>query len=108
MARKGFTREEAVQLRTLISVRVANHVIIPTNMNGGFVLQLLDANEMGNLRLDPSRRICSIVTNSEGELLDGWATPYRIEFIDRSTFVIRSAGKNRVFGDRDDIRVLGD
>jgi hypothetical protein len=72
--------------------------------NGGFVLHVLDHNETGRLLLDPARRVCPAVTNGAGELLDGWATPYRIEFIDRSNFVIRSAGKNRTFGDKDDIR----
>ena len=103
LARKAFSRNEMSELRTLIEARMSKHSPIPVNTNGGFVLHVLDHNETSRLLLDPSRRICHTVTNSEGELLDGWATPYRIGFVDQSNFVIRSAGKNRMFGDKDDI-----
>ena len=42
-------------------------------------------------------------TNSQGEMLDPWRTPYRIEAHARANFIVRSAGKNREFGDKDDI-----
>jgi type II secretory pathway pseudopilin PulG len=41
-------------------------------------------------------------TNSRGELTDPWQTPYRIVFDSTNHFTIRSAGKNKVFGDQDD------
>ena len=40
---------------------------------------------------------------TNGELLDPWKTPYRIEFIAQTNFVIRSAGPDQKFGDKDDI-----
>jgi hypothetical protein len=42
-------------------------------------------------------------TNTAGELLDVWRTPYQIELTGQTNFVIRSAGPNRHFGDEDDI-----
>ena len=36
-------------------------------------------------------------------LQDYWGTPYRIEIVVQTNYVIRSAGKNRTFGDKDDI-----
>lgn len=42
-------------------------------------------------------------TNASGELIDIWQTPYRIELIGPTNFIIRSAGKNQKFGDADDI-----
>jgi hypothetical protein len=41
-------------------------------------------------------------TNSRGELTDPWQTPYRIVFDSTNHFTIRSAGKNKKFGDQDD------
>lgn len=41
-------------------------------------------------------------TNSRGELTDPWQTSYRIVFDSTNHFTIRSAGKNKVFGDQDD------
>ena len=42
-------------------------------------------------------------TNSSGELLDSWGTPYRIEITVQTNYIIRSAGKDGTFGDKDDI-----
>ena len=41
--------------------------------------------------------------NSGGEIMDYWKTPFRIEFAGQTNFIIRSAGPNRKFGDKDDI-----
>ena len=37
------------------------------------------------------------------EMVDPWNTPYKIEFFQQTNFVIRSAGKDKIFGDADDI-----
>jgi hypothetical protein len=42
-------------------------------------------------------------TNFQGEVLDIWETPYKIEFFQQTNFIIRSAGKDKIFGDADDI-----
>jgi len=41
--------------------------------------------------------------NSQGELLDVWQTPYQIKILAQTNFIIRSAGKDKIFGDADDI-----
>jgi type II secretory pathway pseudopilin PulG len=41
--------------------------------------------------------------NQAGELLDPWGTPYAISFSSTNSFVISSAGKDKIFGDKDDI-----
>ena len=65
-----------------------------TNINNQFVLDsLFTTNET------PSR----FNTNKTGEVVDVWDTPYRIELVGRTNFIINSAGKNRKFGDQDDI-----
>jgi len=42
-------------------------------------------------------------TNAAGEALDMWGTPYQIQIVHGTNFVIRSAGKNCILGDKDDV-----
>ena len=37
------------------------------------------------------------------EIVDPWLTPLQIQFFQQTNFVIRSAGKDKVFGNADDI-----
>src|ERR1035437_1514227 len=41
--------------------------------------------------------------NSSGEFLDPWGIPYAIKSSSTNGFIISSAGKDKVFGDADDI-----
>lgn len=41
--------------------------------------------------------------SSNGEYLDPWKTPYAINFPATNSFVVSSAGKDRIFGNADDI-----
>jgi hypothetical protein len=40
--------------------------------------------------------------NSNGEYVDPWGTPYKIEIGGETNVFVRSAGPNRKFGDKDD------
>ena len=42
-------------------------------------------------------------TNGVGNLVDSWETPFQIEFLGQTNFIIISAGPNAIFGDTDDI-----
>jgi type II secretory pathway pseudopilin PulG len=42
-------------------------------------------------------------TNSQGEIVDYWKTPFQIENVAQTNFIIRSAGPNKIFGDADDV-----
>jgi len=44
-----------------------------------------------------------LATNHSGAVIDIWQTPYKIELVQRTNFIIHSAGPNRKFGDKDDI-----
>jgi hypothetical protein len=41
--------------------------------------------------------------NSKGEILDYWKMPFQIEILAQTNIIIRSAGPNRQFNDKDDI-----
>jgi hypothetical protein len=42
-------------------------------------------------------------TNTFGETIDSWQTPFQIKFSEQTNFIICSAGPNKIFGDADDI-----
>ena len=42
-------------------------------------------------------------TNSAGEIFDAWKAPFKIEIVAKTNFIIRSSGKDKIFGDADDI-----
>jgi len=44
-----------------------------------------------------------LLFNTNGECLDPWGTRLKIDFSQTNAFVISSAGKDKVFGDADDI-----
>ena len=64
-----------------------------TNFDNGFIYHaLFGANSYHSDR-----------TNAQGELFDLWKTPYQIEILEQTNFIVRSAGPNKKFGDADDI-----
>ena len=42
-------------------------------------------------------------TNSTGQFVDPWGTPYEIAFGSNNHVTIRSAGQNKILGDADDV-----
>jgi type II secretory pathway pseudopilin PulG len=70
----------------------------PTGQTENILQQLRGTNDSGShYLLHPYRR-----NYSTNDYVDPWGTPYRIEVESEINFVIRSAGKNGEFGDRDD------
>jgi len=68
-----------------------------TNINNRLILQAIFGTN------DLFRDYYSERTNSQGEVLDYWRTPYQIEILAQTNFIVRSAGPNKKFGDADDI-----
>lgn len=42
-------------------------------------------------------------TNNAGQFVDPWGTPYDIVFESTNRVTIKSAGKDKVFSDKDDV-----
>jgi hypothetical protein len=70
---------------------------LPTGDDSIIFRTLYGSNSLHICFLNPGR------TNSDGVMVDPWKSPYQIQFIDQTNFLIRSAGKNAKFGDVDDI-----
>jgi hypothetical protein len=65
-----------------------------TNLNRQFILDSVFADNQYRMWLH---------TNGTGNLIDIWQTPYHIELVGPTNFVIHSAGGNQKFGDSDDV-----
>ena len=69
----------------------------PTTNESNILQPLLGDNPRGT----PLLSLRAHSTNSIGQFIDPWGTPYYIKI--GTNVVIRSAGPNRAFGDKDDI-----
>jgi hypothetical protein len=69
---------------------------LPTADDSIIFRTLYGSNSLHLCFINPGR------TNSGGVMVDPWKSPYQIQFIDQTNFLIRSAGKNAKFGDADD------
>jgi hypothetical protein len=67
-----------------------------TNINSKFVLDSLITTNKYPFSLASH-------TNALGAVIDIWQTPFQIELIGQTNFIVRSAGPNKNFGDADDI-----
>ena len=85
---------------------------IKVRSNEQFIITLLK-NQLGSLNLLASNEFVLssssvqdaffIATNHSGAVIDVWQTPYKIELVRQTNFIIHSAGPNLKFGDADDI-----
>jgi hypothetical protein len=72
--------------------------VYPTGENSNIVSVLAGDNPQKEVFLNFRRTM-----EHPNEIVDSWGTPYKIEFSQQTNFIIRSAGKNKIFGDADDI-----
>src|SRR5450432_4074827 len=97
-----FTRFETKEIGTALKQYFTETGNL-TNIDKNFVIhavletKTLGTNESVNSLYHSER------TNSQGEILDSWQTPYKIEFLEQTNFIVHSAGPNKIFGDADDI-----
>ena len=98
-------RKKAVIVFTHVETKRIAYVLIQraaevnglTNIDNSIVVQGVLGTNYLHLNCEGTR------TNSQGEVIDWWKTPYQIEILAQTNFVVRSAGPNKIFGDKDDI-----
>jgi len=91
-------RLELSALKTAISSYRLKYSNYPTGENSNIVKVLSGDNPQKIVFLNFTSKI-----ESPNEMLDPWKTPYQIRFFQQTNFVIRSAGKDKIFDDADDI-----
>jgi len=91
-------RTEIARLITATEQYQAKYGSYPPGGRREFIRSLLGDNsdKIAFVELNRSR------FNPAGEFLDPWGTPYEIQITTDTNLVVRSAGKNKKFGDKDD------
>jgi len=90
------------EMQSLLSALQFYQVEFDRYPSGGSseILQAL----LGN---NPKKRVFLSIgarsTNNTGQFVDPWGTPYEIRVESNNHVIVRSAGKNRSFGDKDDV-----
>jgi hypothetical protein len=92
-----FARENMVTISAAVAKFQSTHGEPPAGDNAAIFRALEGANTNNAVFVESAR------TNAAGEILDSWGTPYQIRIGNGAQIVIRSAGKDRVWGDSDDI-----
>jgi hypothetical protein len=91
-------RMRLTDLRTALTTYHDKYLIYP---DGG------NSNIIGALAGDNPQKIVFLYftryASHPNEMVDPWETPYQIDFLQPTNFIISSAGKNKIFGDKDDI-----
>jgi hypothetical protein len=93
-ARIIYTRWEEKNIATSLKQHAMETVGL-TNINDGLIFQSFFSTNDNYYYFNR--------TNEQGGLLDLWRTPYQIKILAQTIFIISSAGKDKIFGDADDI-----
>jgi hypothetical protein len=97
-SKKVMCRIELSDLRTALNAYHDKYSNYPIGENSNIVSALAGDNSQKTVFLNFRRTM-----EHPNEMVDPWETPYQIEFFQQTNFVIRSAGKDKIFGDADDI-----
>ena len=89
---------DRTQLITATEQYQAKYGSYPSGGRREFIRSLLGDNPDKTVFVEFNRRKFS----PAGEFLDPWGTPYEIQITPDTNVVVRSAGKNKRFGDKDD------
>lgn len=97
LSRENATRAEIQIITTAMQAYCKTNGVLPAGDNHDIFNALAGSNANKTVFL------VAIRTNLNGEVLDSWQTPFRIQKSGLTNFTVRSAGKNKAFGDEDDI-----
>jgi Type II secretion system (T2SS), protein G len=98
--------EGYVQIKTKVEIQMFLQAMETYQLVYGTYPSGSASNIIRCLKGDNSEKLCVLAMKSSrtnGEILDVWGTPYKISVGPTNQVSIRSAGKNRVFGDKDDL-----
>jgi hypothetical protein len=95
--KKVMCRIELSDLRTALNAYHDKYSNYPTGENSHIVSALAGDNPQKIVFLNFRQ-----TSEHPNEMVDPWKTPYQIDFFQQTNFVIRSAGKDKIFDDKDD------
>jgi hypothetical protein len=91
------TQTEIAELIFALNNYKSTFGVYPTGESSNIVSVLAGDNSKKTVFLNFRRTM-----EHPNEMVDPWETPYQIQFFQQTNFVIRSAGKDKIFGDTDD------
>jgi len=91
-----------IDMESLITA-VQQYRIEYGTLPGGDPTNILKALFGDNPKKIPFLHVRSRSLNTRGEWLDPWGTPYDFRSSSTNSISVKSAGKNKIFGDKDDI-----
>jgi hypothetical protein len=97
-AKAKISRTEMINLDAAMNAFRATYGSYPVGDNAAILGALQGSNTGKMIFLEYPRFI-----NSSGALIDPWKTPYEIKISSTNSVFIRSAGRNKRFGDTDDV-----
>jgi Type II secretion system (T2SS), protein G len=95
--KKAMCRIELSDLRTALNAYRENYSSYPSGENSNVIRMLAGDNPQKIIFLNFRR-----TAEHPNEMVDPWETPYQIQFSQQTNFVLRSAGKDKIFGNADD------
>jgi hypothetical protein len=88
---------EMVNLAVALKNYESTYGVYPTGENSNIISMLTGDNPQKTVLLNFRR-----TAENPNEMVDPWEMPYQIQFFQQTNFIIRSAGKDKIFGDADD------
>jgi hypothetical protein len=92
-------REKARHIKAKYDLRQITALLKQNTTNGAYVTNV----ESYFNFLGVSEGDFAWHTNGQGQILDPWQSPYRIEILQQTNFAVRCAGTDKIFGNADDI-----
>ena len=97
-SRNAICRLELSDLKFSLNAYHDKYSNYPTGDNSNIVKALAGDNPQKIVFLNFRRTV-----EHPNEMIDPWGMPYQIEFLQHTNFIIRSAGKDKIFSDADGI-----
>ncbi|MEO7514655.1 MAG: type II secretion system protein GspG [Verrucomicrobiota bacterium] len=98
-AKAALAKAEVSNLNSALRTFYSEIHHYPSGTSGDVMRALVGENPKRLKFFSPNPKL----VNSRGEYMDPWQTPYQINIIGQTNYIIRSAGPNRIFGDKDDL-----
>lgn len=98
---EGSTLSDIDQIQTALRSYHQEYETYPSGSPAEIASSLFGGNSRKLILLDPS----VFITDMNGQILDYWKNPFKITVVEAYTPKVYSAGKDRIFGNTDDISI---
>jgi hypothetical protein len=101
-AKRVSTRNEIKTMTWMLDDYIKSNDHLPVGRNAA-IISALSATYTNDFHPFIPGPTSGLLTNSSGELVDYWQVPFQIQIVGTTNFIFRSAGKDKIFSNADDI-----